>query len=353
MPDFAILDPVIAQFDTRYRPVRVETPGPHAGFSGAIIFQLHTPQGTFCLRGWPPGGPPAERILGLHRLLEHVHRAGISQVAVPVLSIRGETLVEVGGRFWQIEPWLPGEANFHDHPSTSRLRSAARCLAQWHQSASRFEPAPNAARWFAPAASAPSPAVSDRLEMLRGWRAGRFAELQAALSRAPQGELQDALHDEAARAARLFEQVAGEVEKLLLTASRVCYSLQPCLRDVWHDHLLFTGEEITGIIDPSACRADNVALDLARMLGSLVGDDRSAWDAALDEYGRVRPLSIDELGLIPILDASGQLLSVMRWLERIYLDREGVGQRERVRGFVTTMLARLERFRGGTTPEIG
>jgi len=353
MPDFANLDPVIAQFGPRFRPVRIETPGPRAGFSGALIFQLHTPQETFCLRGWPPKGPPAERILGLHRLLEHVHRSGVSQVAVPVRSIRGETLVEVEGRCWQIEPWLPGEASFHDRPSTTRLRSAARCLARWHQAASRFEPAPSAARWFAAAASAPSPAVADRLAMLRRWSTGRLADLQAALSRAPHGALQDELHDEAARAVRLFEQVAGEVEKLLLTASRVSYSLQPCLRDVWHDHLLFTGEEITGIIDPSACRSDNVALDLARMLGSLIGDDRSAWDAALDEYCRVRPLSIDELGLIPILDVSGQLLSVMRWLERIYLDREGVGQRERVRRFVTTMLVRLERFRRGTMPEIG
>ena len=67
--------------------------------------------------------------------------------------------------------------------------------------------------------------------------------------------------------------------------------LQPCLRDVWHDHVLFQGDEVTGLIDPSAARTDTVAADISRLAGSLIADDRRAWGKAMDAYQAVRPLS--------------------------------------------------------------
>ena len=106
--------------------------------------------------------------------------------------------------------------------------------------------------------------------------------------------------------------------------------LQPCLRDIWHDHVLFTGDIVTGLIDPHAARSDSVATDLARLLGTLVGDDRRGWDSGLAAYQEVRPLSAAELAMIELFDQSGVLLSGMTWLDwhllqgRVFKNREGV-----------------------------
>ena len=40
-----------------------------------------------------------------------------------------------------------------------------------------------------------------------------------------------------------------------------------CIGDVWHDHILFEGDAVTGMIDFAAAKVDHVAADLARLLG--------------------------------------------------------------------------------------
>ncbi len=49
--------------------------------------------------------------------------------------------------------------------------------------------------------------------------------------------------------------------------------IQPCIGDIWHDHILFLGDGVSGLVDFGGMRADTVAGDIARLLGSLVADD--------------------------------------------------------------------------------
>ena len=64
--------------------------------------------------------------------------------------------------------------------------------------------------------------------------------------------------------------------------SSVPVPLHPCLRDIWHDHVLYTEDHVTGIVDLSAARTENVAADLARLLGSLLGPGDGRWELALE-----------------------------------------------------------------------
>jgi Ser/Thr protein kinase RdoA (MazF antagonist) len=117
--------------------------------------------------------------------------------------------------------------------------------------------------------------------------------------------------------------------------------LQPCLRDVWHDHVLFCGDEVTGLIDASACRAENVVIDLVRLVGSLAGDESAAWDVALDEYQQARSLSVEEVSLLHVLDRSSVLLTGIRWVERIACEPR-LADDERVALRMRSILQRLE-----------
>ena len=48
--------------------------------------------------------------------------------------------------------------------------------------------------------------------------------------------------------------------------------VQPC--GAPHDHVLFDGDRVTGIIDFAAAKVDHVAADLARLFGESDPDDR-------------------------------------------------------------------------------
>ncbi len=120
--------------------------------------------------------------------------------------------------------------------------------------------------------------------------------------------------------------------------------LHACLRDVWHDHVLFEGDRVSGIIDYGAARVDHVSVDLARMLGSLVEDDRALWDAGLEAYRRVRPLSDAEEGLAVALDRAGTILSVANWLRWLAVEERAYEDPAAARRRMATLVARLERW---------
>jgi len=304
------LQNVLAEFPSTGTMRRNAPPILYQGFSGADIWSIETDTGRYAVRCWPAGINEI-RLTGLHCLLKFLRERGLNFVAVPILTARGMSLVKYSGRWIQVEPWLPGHADFRECPTRARLASAMAALARWHLAAAQFQPAPEHRTWFASAANQPSPAVIERRDRLRSLNAAQIrASGDAAVARAlPQSRgVIDRLVDGVLRHA---DSVLSSLE----LATTAAVPLQPVLRDVWHDHLLFTGDEITGLIDPFACRSESVAADLARLLGSLAGDEREAWDFALRAYQKFRPLSLAEKLLIPVLDRSGLLLSGVTWLE--------------------------------------
>src|SRR5206468_3640782 len=104
----------------------------------------------------------------------------------------------------------------------------------------------------------------------------------------------DPVRPVAERAWRLLPPHLGQLPGLLEPWLSGARPLQPCLCDPWHDHVLFDGDRLTGIVDYGAAKVDHVSVDLARLLGSLVGDDADAWQRGLGAYRSVRPLAPDE-----------------------------------------------------------
>lgn len=335
------------------KPARIRTLDRDSeGFSGAVVLRVvvqETPQAPkmeYCLRGWPPDSLPRERLLGLHRLLEHIHKCGVTPVPVPLRSKFGTTIFAEAGQFWQLEPWLPGVADFNSNPNDARLRNAMTVLAQWHEAASRFEPRESEATWFKSFAAANSPTVADRLDRVERFQKQDVDKLRQLLEQRthlpPWGTEFDELVDLARRILDLFSSSAARVAEDLSSYRNLRFRLHPCLRDVWHDHVLFEGDQVTGLIDPSAARSETPATDLARLLGSLLGDDDERWEVAISAYRSVRPLSDREVSLARVIDQSTVLLSGLTWLERLFVHRLSYSNPPRVLDRLKQIASRLD-----------
>ena len=310
--DIADAERALAAYGMGVQRADIEQLGAARGFSGARIFLVKTPQGDHCLRRWPKSGLPQQRLRELHHFLSHLQSSGIDEVAVPIDSERGETLVDVDGQLWQLEPWMPGAADFNLHPTEGRLQSAMRVLARLHLAAERYECWPSGIDWFGCHTAAPSPACVERIKIIHSWDDTRCETTAERLKSCATSEFRDV----ASEILSLFRVARQPILAELRSQKEVRFRLHPCLRDVWHDHVLFTDETVTGLIDPAATRTENVASDLSRLLGSLLGDDPRRWEDALEIYCSVRPLSEAESRLVRTLDRSSVLLSGLTWIER-------------------------------------
>lgn len=283
------------------------------GFSGADIWRIETAGGPLCLRQWPADSLPVERLGGLHRLLAHVFAQGVEQVPVPLVSRGGTTFVRTGGRNWQLEPWMPGSADFEAQPTDTRLAAVMACLAYWHRAAATFIPRPAEVTWFASSAATASPGLLERWDQICQWTPARLKDVDNALSRSEPTDFVNI----ARQVLQLFAAQAPRVQRLVEPATAWQVPIQPCVRDLWHDHVLFTEDRVTGLIDFGSCRRENRAIDLARLLGSLLGDDAHRRCEAMDAYDRLNPLSPTEYRLVELFDQTEVLLSGMTWIDWI------------------------------------
>lgn len=341
-PDFAIV-PVLEALRSGgvLSPEITSIEEVKGGFSGAGVWRIKTMTGSVALRRWPQPGLSQERLEGLHAFLRWLPTQEFPLIPVPLKNRLGETLFRVSSGLWQVEPWREGEADFHQNPSVGRLKSIMSSLARFHLIAGRYS-APAASReWFQSKSADQAPGVIERGAILSTWTSEKWEQVRLGLSQM-RGTMFAAWGE--AVLPRAWP-VIGTLREELRSAKSFRVPLVPCLRDLWHDHLLFTGETLTGIIDPGACRVECVASDLTRLLGSLFGDDKQQWSVALDEYSRLRRLTPEEENLLLIYDRSQVLVSCLTWLEWICLEGRpvpsGAGFERRLEG----LLQRLERLR--------
>jgi homoserine kinase type II len=283
--------------------------GGAGGFSGARFWRIETDAGQLALRRWPQHYPTPERLTLIHALLAHVDQQGFRRVPVPLETSSGATFFEIGGHLWELSPWLAGEAVEIRWPDVERLRAALVMLAEFHLAAESF-PACGAAQ-------GPSPGIAARQRQLQDLTREGVERLAAAVRTECWAEGAPV----ARRILTLFPLAGRAVADELRAAARLTTPLQLCLRDVWSDHILFEGKRAGGLIDFGAVRVESPAADVARLLGSMAGDNPQAWTQGLHSYQTVRRLSDDERQLVRAFDRSTVLLAGINWIEWIYCDQ--------------------------------
>ena len=136
-----------------------------------------------------------------------------------------------------------------------------------------------------------------------------------------------------------FELAKSRIKNEIRDVVQLKTSVQPVIRDIWHDHVLYEGDQVTGIIDFGAMNLDTVACDISRLVGSLVGDDRESWNFAISSYESNSQLSMVEKKLIACFDRNSTLMSGLNWLEWLFIDKRQFDS-------VDTILARMRRILG-------
>lgn len=325
---------VLQAYPPECQPLRVEYLAGAGGFSGARFWKLVAPCGALCLRRWPSEHPNRQRLEFIQAVLWHVRQEGFQRAPLPLETRTRAGYVCEAGHFWELTPWRPGEADYRRLPSPEKLRAALAALAEFHRAAASF-PLPDAG-------PAMAPALSERLQNVERCSPERLRRLTDAVAPRDWPEL--------ALRARQWLAVAPaaalRVRPKLAHAATLLSPLQPCIRDIWHDHVLFVGSEVSAIVDFGAMRADSVAGDVARLLGSLAGDDLGGWEIGLRAYEQFRSLSDSERALVDVFDQANTLLTGLNWLEWIYLEGREFENRAGVLERLDWNLPRLARLAG-------
>ena len=312
MPAHSNLSTVLGQFLLSPRSLRIEQVVSTQAFSGAQIWRVITDQARFCLRRWPEGSDFA-RLSSIHRVLAHIAQQGEHCIATPLPACDGRTLLFHDQAYWELAPWLPGEVEAKSPVSPIKIENAMRAMAKIHLAAKSYS---GDAQF--PASQVGMPAgLKNRWIKLRWWLETGCEHLLAAKIDPKWNQLNDLRWFFLERLKSIAPLLGLEIEG----ATRSVVPLQICLRDVWRANVLFYGDQVTGIIDYDALRIDSVATDVARLLGSLAGDEPNLWHLGCVAYAEIRPLSEAERRLVVCYDRTAVLLTGLQWLEWILLEQ--------------------------------
>lgn len=312
----------------------IEGLGSAGGFSGARIWRITDDLKEYCLRRWPSAASQNERRLRWsHRQLSVAYDAGCRFVPVPLPGVTRETLVEHGDHLWQLEPWMPGVADFADNPSLEKLGAAMQTLARFH-SALRTGTCRKEA----------SPGILMRMQSLARLFDGKkltrkFLEIESASS-GYQATTEFA--NLAASVCARFRTLSPPIYHSLNRASQKIVEIQTVITDIHRDHVYYEGDKVSAIVDFGAMDMDSPARDVARLLGSMAGDDVDRHKAGLQSYLREGILSKDEIDLLEVFDTSTTLMAGINWLQWICLENREFGNLKPILGRLSWVARRMD-----------
>jgi homoserine kinase type II len=223
---------------------------------------------------------------------------------------------------------MPGVADYECEPTVAKLRAALRVLAQFHAAVEDFDQsaAPDSAGGFN--------AMQRHLNRVKELSPITINALSREISDSTWPDLAPLARDFLSRLPTAIDRAVARLE----TLNSAPLPLQPCIKDIWHDHVLFTGNQVTGVVDFGAVDIDTPATDISRLLSSLASltprpfrEEQGAgsitptttqeiWSQGLAAYQESRLLSPAEIAAARALATSGTILAGCNWIRWIYAD---------------------------------
>lgn len=274
---------------------RIQVLPAQSGFSGALVWKVTVQERSFALKRWPVDQPVYLNLRIIHQLMQQANQAGLLVIPGILQTTEGQSELIHGGLRWDACTWQPGQSD--SDPDQARLRSALTLLSRLHaiwrsQNARRFEVCP---------------AVRLQHRRLVEWSGDELEQLKRKAM--ANGGFGEAVH--------LFQQLRPRAIQHLAPWLNRRVSLQPCLGDIWADHVLFEGDQVTGLIDFGGVRYDHPSQDLARLIGSYSQGNSSRRQLALSCYAT---LTTEAEELAMVLDDCGTIVGLSNWLRWLLLE---------------------------------
>lgn len=287
-----------------------------SGFSGARVWRGDrdgVPQ--VALKSWPPN-TTLERLQQIHTWMTQAeHLPFIPRLANRAICIEA-------GRVWDCCRWQPGVPRLA--PSPVEVERACEAVGLLHGA------------WTS-TTQGPCLGVLNRLRIL--------AENEPLLRAGPNAlpPVSPQLDPLLRRAVIAAAQAAPHAVRALQRYEHQLFALQPCVRDLRAEHVLFEGDRVSGIIDFGAMGIDHPAVDLARFLGDFTKPDDELFTRGVTAYRRVRNESHVADEFVQLLARSGAVCSVLGWLVRLFR-REPISDVASIRARLAQLVARVEQF---------
>jgi aminoglycoside phosphotransferase (APT) family kinase protein len=273
-----------------------------------------TAAGSFALKRWPTEFTPDWQCIARLSMLAQHH--GYHLLPQPLFTTQRQSHLLFQGSNWNAYTWMQGKPIAS--PNDEQLRAAMKALAELHRLWQRH----------AETATGPSPSVQHQIMRLEAWTEVEFQ----LISRSSHPLHQQAL--------ALLRQHRPSAIARLRPWQHTPLPLHFILGDVWAEHLLFTGNTLTGIIDLATIRLDHPAHDLARLLGSYCNGDARRRAQALEYYPHTDP-HLETLTIA--LDETGTIVALGNWLRWLVLEERPTFNLDVVHARLKQLVNRLHR----------
>ncbi len=278
-----------------------------SGLSGASVWQCTIGERALALKRWPDA-TQSERIDWIHQVIAAAANE-LEFIPPLVCDPQGRSRVSIGTHHLELTRWMPGDPiceSASEDQMLAAITRGAEAIAHFHrvtQRCGRFECG----------TQSPAPAIQRRIAHLDSL--GADGRLQRAIRHAVNAS------PTLARAADWLREKGakrtGTLAEELRTWAKVPLAVQPVLRDIHREHILFCAGVVTGMVDFDAVSRDTVSTDMARWVSGFVGssiDPNRLWAAAVTGYRQHRPFSACELELAGAIERSSWFIALTNWV---------------------------------------
>lgn len=303
------MNQLFENYRPEHQPRAIERVLPTARTSGGLIggavWRVMTDAGVMALKQWPLPYPPRRAML-IHQIMRRARDAGLDVVPIPIATKQGTTLVRHAGAWFDLCEWRPGQPPI-DVLSTRQLRSGLATLAAWSR------------RLTATHLSEPLSALEDdvgeaafrRLQRIPCPGMQRRQNEWRRLLPTLRQRAGDNPFDLSRRTEIAVHRLRHRMDEWLSSTPLIVPRL--CLRDPHREHLLYSGDEVSGLIDFAAIGFDSPMIDVARWAGDVCLDNPEQWKIVLDEVPELFGASKEEVRSIRIYDITGLVIAVLHW----------------------------------------